>query len=30
MTGCTERQPAALANGLVGEGRMGMAEEAPQ
>jgi len=28
MTACTERHPAAPANGLAGEGQKGMAEEA--
>ena len=28
MTDCTERQSAAPANGLAGEGREGMAKEA--
>jgi hypothetical protein len=28
MTACTERHPAAPANGLAGEGRNGMAKEA--
>jgi hypothetical protein len=28
MTACTERHPAAPANGLAGEGRKGMTREA--
>jgi hypothetical protein len=27
MTDCTERHPAALARGVVGEGRAGLAKE---
>jgi hypothetical protein len=28
MTDCTERQPAAMGDGLAGEGREGMTKEA--